>query len=1310
MDTLTLPDVLPGDLDLATINRQLKQKSVRLDWSRVQSVSDEVLSILLDGIELEDTITDDSGVAENILDRLNRYFSQRPKPAKPKRKPAPEARQTSFLETRHVPAKNPEKTGELLETEFVVNPSATILPEATHDRIREELIEMIYKDLLGPAGGEEEEIDEPSVSDRYLVGLLAPRIRWKSSGTKDTDIPADPEAIDGDNPDEDSPELQDDLGITDKGNPEEGASETLVPPPNTLFPSSMGMTFCVSESATEIAITAEWGQYERVDSEYSFKDEGKPKKVWKRYPRKGYKIEPLRDGKEIDWVVCPDTAPLVYVSGKIRRLDGNGWIVTLFLVNAGREPAKLRDRAWLFQPQLTVTSPDPKNPAIFLKKPLPRSVQNLDPAIQAENEAMAMLYRHHVEFAVGHGVSVRATTLEDDPRLAVAIATSFIPAYEVPTTKPPTVAEIPDLQGLVLDMKVLADCSPEELPRLLTPLTTAYTNWIHCQEKRIDDPGEGLDEYRTVARPTIADCRAAAEKIRAGIETLRTEPIAREAFQFMNRAMALQRVRSLYSESRRRGEDASPDSFDIPKNRSWYPFQLAFILLNLPSLTDLHHPDRIHPTEARADLLWFPTGGGKTEAYLGLTAYTIAIRRLQGAIGGRDGEHGVAVLMRYTLRLLTLQQFQRATALICACESIRRQDEGKWGTNPFRIGLWVGQKSTPNSTDESGEAVKQVRAGRNGNSSPHQLTNCPWCGTRIDPGRHITVETFEKGRGQTLIKCGDDLGQCIFSRGEGLPVLVVDEEIYRRLPCLLIATVDKFAQLPWKGEIQMLFGRVNGYCERHGFRSPDIEDSDRHRAANGLPAAKTLPRSALRPPDLIIQDELHLISGPLGTLVGLYETAIDHLASWTVDDRLVRPKIIASTATIRQADSQVHNLFLRKLAIFPPRGLDIADNFFSRQRSPIETPGRYYLGICAPGRRLKATMIRVYLAVLAASQSLYLRYGQKADPWMTLVGYFNSLRELGGTRRLVDDDIRTRSRRMARRGLADRELRNIDELTSRKTSTEIPLLLDRLEIPFDPAREAAIKAKRKAGEKVAAGDPLDIILATNMISVGVDVKRLGVMVACGQPKNTAEYIQATSRVGRTYPGLVITVYNWARPRDLSHYERFAHYHATFYQQVEALSVTPFAPGALYRGLSALLVGLTRQMGEDFNANERAGAIDRAHPFVQAAIEEIVRRAELVEGSPTGARVRAELEAKLDHWLTLAGRRSGGTTLKYRVLKKDGTTLELLQSAGQGNWEEFTCLNSLRNVEPSIGLILSDRPPDDDSDRSPQRYDSLSLYR
>ncbi|MDJ0716752.1 MAG: DISARM system helicase DrmA [Prochloraceae cyanobacterium] len=1323
MEIIKLPPVLPGDLDLAEINQQLKDGKAELDWSEVVSAQQKYLEVLLAELDLSDNadvLGIDGTIADNIASEIILFCeSRRSKKSKSRSKKRSESQFTPQVWEQASVKNEGEKIeeerkdeGENLKEEreknssFIPDPSSLkILDRATTYTIRAELETAILKDLLGPVGGSEEEIEEKSITDRYLVGLLAPRLRRKKNEQQEDEVPLEEES-----------ELQESLEIVGQDSPEEGSTEASVPPPNTMFPSSMGMTFCVSGEADKIAITAKWGKYQREKSQISFKDDGSPKQVWKRYPQEGRTTEALVEGREIHWVVSPQEEPDVYVKGKIRRLDNGEWIVSLFLVNAQQEPNKLRDRAWLFQPELFVTSPDSSNQDIFLRKPLPVSIKNLDPLIHQENQAMAMLYRHQVEFAVGHGVSVRAETTENNTKRAVCLATSFVPTYEVAKTTPPTEAEIPELTGLVLDMQKLSQAEAKELPTYLNPLVTAYSSWIEQQQQRIDAPQSGflrdraeeLTEYEDVAKNAIANCQQTLERIQAGITVLQNNPQAVEAFQFMNNAMWKQRIHSIYAEKKRRGEKLKLEDIDLPKNRSWYPFQLAFILLNLPSVTDIHHQDRSDPTKAIADLLWFPTGGGKTEAYLGLSAYTIGLRRLQGKLGGRDGNYGVAVLMRYTLRLLTLQQFQRATALICACEAIRRQDESKWGREPFRIGLWVGQNSTPNYTSQSEECIKQLRSQSRQikGGTPHQLTNCPWCGSKIDPGKNITVEPVDKGRGRTYIKCGDVLGRCIFSKGEGLPVLVVDEEIYRRLPTLLIATVDKFAQMPWKGQVQMLFGQVSGYCERHGFRSPDVEDKERHNKTGSLPAAKTIPSSKLRPPDLIIQDELHLISGPLGTLVGLYETVVDKLASWEVNGKLVRPKVIASTATIRQAQTQVHNIFLRQLQIFPPQGLDIQDNFFSRQRQPSEaTPGRRYLGICAPGRRLKATIIRVYLAVLSASQALYEKYGKKADPWMTLVGYFNSLRELGGTRRLVEDDIRNRLAKMEKRGLAKRYIRmgGMEELTSRKDSTEIPVILDRLEIPFDPETEAENRSRRKADRQVDKPDPLDVILATNMISVGVDVKRLGVMVACGQPKNTAEYIQATSRVGRTHPGLVITVYNWARPRDLSHYERFAHYHATFYQHVEALSVTPFASGALDRGLTALLISLIRQAGEEFNGNDRAGKIERNHPYVRAALDAIVDRAEQIEGNQAGDRLRRELSVKLDKWLRRVAQLESGTTLQYQTSSRDGTAIKLIEAAGKGQWDDFTCLNSLRNVEPTVGLVLTDSPPDEDNSRLPQPY-------
>ncbi len=1142
--------------------------------------------------------------------------------------------------------------------------------------IRQELLDLIFRDLVGPAKGPDEEVSNARPSDRYVLGMLAP------SGH--------------------AAECEEDEEFADDGagNSEEGSVEQATPAARTTLPSSLGLSFSVPRDCRAVRVSARWGRYERTESETESDEKtGNPLRIWRRRQMEGAISRLPLDIGVIESAAPVAEFPDIVIEGIVRERPDTK-IVSLFLVNRQEEPDKLKNEAWVFQPELILEDPDGR--PIFERRALVTDPGGNDSETTRETAEMAMLYRHEVEFAVGHGVSVHAEPSPDDPHRAVRVSTQILPSFELAQQTPPTPADggFEQLSELTLDMKRLAEADQAGLSDMLSPLTAAYRAWLDRQRARVEGSDASLSDYRTPAFASLEKCEKALARIQEGIDLVVGDPAASEAFRFANKAMWKQRIHSIYSEKIRQGSQADLDQIDADlSNHSWRPFQLAFILLNLASTTDLHHTDRSHETDALADLLWFPTGGGKTEAYLGLTAYVFALRRLQGPIAGRDGKNGVAVLMRYTLRLLTLQQFQRATALVCACENIRREDPERWGQTPFRIGLWVGQRATPNTTEQAKNALSQ-ESGRGyfsdqrGVGSPTQLTNCPWCGSKVDPGRDVQVDPVGSGRGRTLVYCSEKLGRCPFtprnSPGEGIPVVVVDEEIYRLLPALVIATVDKFAQMPWNGQTQMLFGRVNGYCPRHGFRSPEVDDKDSHNKRGKLPSVKTQPHGPLRPPDLIIQDELHLISGPLGSLVGLYETVVDELCCFEVDGKRVRPKLIASTATIRNAKSQVNSLFLRKVEIFPPPGTDAADNFFSIKRPTSELPGRLYLGVCAPGKRLKAVLIRVYVALLGASQLLYEKYGKAADPWMTLLGYFNSIRELGGMRRLLGDDVRTRLLGIDKWGLAKRRLfeDRTEELTSRKTSTAIPEILDRLEIAFDPEDDRKREELRKQGRGLGKPRPYDAVLATNMVSVGVDVKRLGLMVVGGQPKATSEYIQATSRVGRHFPGLVVTVYNWARPRDLSHYERFEHYHATFYQQVESLSVTPFAKRALDRGLSGLLVSLIRLAEFEYNENSDARKIREDSELVRRAISTIAARAaEVLYDKDAGEAVESELRRRLDYWLDLANG-PNGPNLAYRA-RRDGTTIGLLDQPSKADWETFTCLNSLRDVEPTSGFILID---------------------
>jgi hypothetical protein len=1142
---------------------------------------------------------------------------------------------------------------------------------------------MIVKDLLGPAGGPDEELDqrEDRVTGRYLVGMLAPQ---------STAVEADE---------------MDRLGTDGEDDPEVGTTDASTPPATTFFPNSMGASFVVENDAGAIRIETEWGRYRRIKSGTQInRKTGAEANVWKREPFAGEALVVcLKEGMFGPLLPRPDTDAAVTVQGKMRQTP-RGWVVTVFFVNTKPEHDRKKDEAWVFQPKMRVLdAAEPPQPIFVHRRDWQHELTRMDALSREETETLEMLYRHRLEFAIGHGVSIHTTLPEPDAVKATMVETTFVPRSELEQQTPPTPADNENLTGVVLDMMVLAEMPKAELLASLRKLKDAYANWIQRESNKISDPNERLAQHESAAQREVERCQRACARITEGIDLVESDPLAEHALRFANHAMWQQRLHSIYARKVRKKEiplGEPVDALDVPANRTWRLFQLAFVLLNLPSITRLDHPDRSHETDAVADLLWFATGGGKTEAYLGLTAYVLALRRLQKDIEGRAGDHGIAVLMRYTLRLLTLQQFQRAAALLCACEEIRKADTAKWGVTPFRLGLWVGKKATPNTLKQAAESLRQGNVGGRPSlaGTPHQIVSCPWCGCEI-LSHHVKVYETPSDIGRCVTYCGDATGSCEFSERkspkEGLPVMVVDEDIYRRPPSLLISTVDKFAQMPWKGETQALFGQVDGLCIRHGFLSPEVEleDSGNHPARNSLPRVKRQSHGQLRPPDLIIQDELHLISGPLGSMVGLYETAVDELCSWKVNGRRVRPKVIASTATIRRAPDQVKRLFLRNLEVFPPQGTSIKDSFFAIQR-PVgdKYPGRRYLGICAFGRRYPAAMIRVYVALMAAAQRLFEKYDSLADPWMTLAGYFNSIRELAGTRRLVEDDIRARLRDADERGLAKRLIRfgAVEELTSRKSGADIPRILERLEVIFDKAQEAQREEDRKAGKKPTVR-PFDAVLATNMISVGVDIERLGLMAVAGQPKNTSEYIQATSRVGRSNagPGLVVTLFNWARPRDLSHYEEFEHYHETFYKHVEALSVTPFSPRALDRGLSGVLVALMRLCDHRLNANLKAGELEDSDQVMPDVIGRIADRAIRALGdSSAAALIRQMLMARRDYWLARVHNQTD-----HRLGYRDDTNavIGLLQQPGQATWELFTCLNSLRDVEGTVDLILDPNP-------------------
>ncbi len=1140
--------------------------------------------------------------------------------------------------------------------------SASNKSRATRDR----LVEALRRELMGPSSLDE--VIEEYPTSRYLVGRLAPA----RAAEDDTDAAIDP--------------AENDSLPAGGGDDESGEDEPSPPLIIGFNPSSFGLSFLIDGNVKILRAKVSWGDYRREKKEGS---EGGTSAIWRRYHREGVidgipvgttgtipriVLSPLARNPT-ETVVTGVDDPEIALEGVVHDFAGYR-AVSLFLVNRRTKGAlgdRSKDERWIFQPRLLITTH--QGDPIFVAKDF-----RADPLLvddDGEAATNALLYRHAREFATGHGVAAEWDTAMEDDRRTTAVSTEFMPKHEVPLL----IAPSEQTGGATLDMKALAETtSPDALVKHLELMVAAYETWIAATERAsLAADIQSDPQLRDAAKVNIDRCKECVARMRAGLVLLQRDAHAVSAFRFANKTMWDQRIHSLWAAgNRKRGSvEGAISDFDKPENRTWRPFQMGFILLNLRGIADEASPDR-----RLIDLLWFPTGGGKTEAYLGLSAFTLALRRLRGDRHGMHAGAGVSIIMRYTLRLLTVQQFQRAAALICACELMRRSEPQRWGNEPFRIGVWVGRGTTPNTFAEAQKALEDIRDGKKPRAgSPVQLVACPRCGTMLvgekgvpERGTYQPDTTAQR----TLVWCCND--DCDFSaarsNNQGIPVVVVDDEIYRTCPSLVVATVDKFARIPFKGETRALFGLRDRYSPTYGHVSEAHGDT-----VGGRKLRDASPAPRLLPPELIIQDELHLISGPLGTMVGLYETVV-HYASSLMSEGATRipPKVIASTATIRRAAQQTHQLYGgRKLAIFPPSGLTARDSFFAREMeidpATDSTAGRLYVGINAPGSSTKTLLVRVYSILLAAAEAEILADATAADPYGTLVGYFNSMRALGGAKRLVEDDVKlVRLRYLAQqRGLPRRNITDPEELTSRIDSWKIPGLLKRLDNPFPRGK---------------SDWPVDVLLATNMISVGVDIDRLGLMAVTGQPKATAEYIQASSRVGRKHPGLVVTMYNWMGARDLSHYERFESYHAALYRYVEAISVTPFSSRALDRGLRGVFSAMNRLVGRQMAEEPGAENFDPASAVTGDVIEEICQRAAVLVGKDNAELVRARLLSHRDDWAHFAD-----ALLRYSWLddarRPPNNTRVLLRTAGTQNEGEWSTPGSLREVEPTAAFFLEE---------------------
>lgn len=1195
--------------------------------------------------------------------------------------------------------------------------------DGTSFAVRENLLDILQRELLGPIHGPEEVLPF-SPRSQYLVGQIAP-VKLGGGAVASTLDDASVERGDLLEVRTDADGSAEGRGVPayaadeTEADAEDDDVEDRAPKQGLMIPASMGLRFQVPAGLESFAVTASWGTYETIETDQETKA-GRPIRHYQRTPvedSRSIRLADLEAGRTAT-VTLRDSICL-----RVDRYDDERFgrvLVEIALCNDRETPTPIPMNMWMFQTELRV---DAGGAEVFL--PVSDVLDQDWAEHDDEMRRLNLQYRNRLEFAIGRTCSVD-WVVRDGARKATEVSTTWLPVGETPQTRARSVTDA------LLSMDALSVVTPAELRAGFEPLVSGYGAWLDEQEGTAAALPAHLQD---TAELVLWEARQAHQRLVDGLEHVATDDEALRCFRFMNRVMRDQRVASQVAAAR-----ASDSAVTIEQAQaevaakgaeaaSWRPFQLAFILMQLGALTDPTTPVRSAEHQSRVELLFFPTGGGKTEAYLGLAAYTFAIRRRQGVVesaeGPLDGRDGVAVLMRYTLRLLTAQQFQRATALMCAAELVRREDEATWGVEPFRIGLWVGTDVSPKRFEEADEQLTKANEYGSHRLTVLQIQRCPWCGTPITAAQ-VTADASVR---RVFVFCGDDLARCPFAKGgqvsEGLPVLTVDEEIYRLTPGFVIATVDKFARLAREGEAASLFGYVSRRCGRHGYVHPDYAKCDiktTHPASNGYPAATVQPVGRLRPPDLIIQDELHLITGALGTSVGLFEVAVETLSSWeTPDGKPVRPLIVASTATVRNAHEQVRGLYGRQLEIFPPQVLDVADTYFSEEL-PIDrdNPGRRYVGVSAQGVRLSSAEIRVAEVLLSAGQLLFDKAGAAADPYMTLVGYFNATRELAGMARYMADDVQTRVKRPRKgSGFPSRlgtsfGLLNVGELTSRIASAEIGRTLDRLGLEFDPGHDTTDAFRQRladldAGKKppMRVESPFDVVLATSMLQVGVDVQRLGLMLVVGQPKNTAEYIQASSRVGRDSsdrPGLVVALGNWARPRDLAHFEQFRHYHETFYSQVEALSVTPYSPTSLERGIDGLLVSVARVIqatqADGLSPERDAWRIKDQYSALEALAERLKARiAAAAQSEDATKRANDLLVNRIDRWSVRAKRAAEmGKTLVYERTGEGDKYLPLIispenaKAAAGGSVEApFVIANSMREVQPEINLLVSPLP-------------------
>ena len=986
------------------------------------------------------------------------------------------------------------------------------MPQITSSlEAREKLIRILKRDTIGP--GWADGTEDPDLAEQLSLRGKSP-LWWYVTGYLE---PANRAVTD------ELPELFQEVRKDEHSSPVKGEFDDdkhdSTEGDAILSPSCMGLTICTE--ASEIDLELDWGTY-------SWNGEDDPG-VWKRtHHEMSWKVK-IPSGEE-EWVLSPEPDEGIRILCRTFSHLGTSQTVSLRLVNdrkieSGNGPSEKHQNSIgsIFQPRMKVSSEVELND---VRKPIDSS----------DIDTMSVLYRDSKIRALGHNIGV------DWDASGKSAWTEWIPTFEVPRM----IAD-EELNGHIPSMEELSNTETlDSALDLLQGLIRANSQWIEdCNRTLKEDVLDGNEQGERMAevvKSHISGAESCRDRMQRGLDRLREDEDARQAFVLSNRSIM---------ESQR-----WPARPEAPEFR-WRPFQIAFQLLNLNAILATEEESDFRDEREVIDLAWFPTGGGKTEAYLGLIATLGFYRRL--AYPEEEMHPSVHAIMRYTLRLLTLDQAPRLVRLVGAMNEVSHTSGDDSPTfHPFRVGMWVGTKSSPNRLEKDGLNAPSARtllldSERGVSNHPAKAIMfevCPWCNCEsIRKASNWSIKDL-KGRKSLFGRCeGED---CIFNSESGIPFTCVDEDIYNNPPSILLGTADKFVQAAFN----------NSYDPSPG------ANGNRRDIRNLLGFGE-----GIRPPDLVIQDELHLLTGPLGSMAGLLETALD--VAWSISKDGHRAKYIAATATIRGAERDARLMFGRELNIFPPPVERASDNFFAREAEDTkENPGRIHASVLGPPKKARSISIQPTASILQAAKEIRDEVEDPGivDPYWTVVSYYNSLRELGGAQSSLNTQVKSEwIPEYARKSgnSQHRQVINLKELTSQVEQSRLVENKQSLELPL-PMDEC-----------------VDVVLTSNMFQVGIDIERLGLMTITGQPKSNSEYIQSSGRVGRSKkkPGLVVSLLRSTYPRDQSHYENHRSFHQEIYRHVDRTSTTPFSLRALDRALDTTLMALVRLSIEDLSESD-----------------------------------------------------------------------------------------------------------------------------